>query len=139
MPVQHLLPFALPTGRDGNTGRLTVYFSPRLKEAGVLSDYSEWLDWPATLDGPNLSLVVEVNDSLAGAPQLVNEQPYAGGWLIRLRLADPSESELLRDALRRGFGLAPARAFGIGRVGSRSDGFGHGASRALAPLLGSQS
>jgi glycine cleavage system H protein len=42
--------------------------------------------------------VIEVNDALAGAPQLVNEEPYAGGWLIRLRLADPSESELLRDA-----------------------------------------
>jgi glycine cleavage system H protein len=42
--------------------------------------------------------VVEVNDALAGTPQLVNEEPYAGGWLIRLRLADPSESELLRDA-----------------------------------------
>ena len=42
--------------------------------------------------------VIEVNGSLAGSPQLVNEEPYAGGWLIRLRLADPSESELLRDA-----------------------------------------
>lgn len=42
--------------------------------------------------------VVAVNEALAGAPQLVNDEPYAGGWLIRLRLADPSESELLRDA-----------------------------------------
>ncbi len=42
--------------------------------------------------------VIEVNDALAGAPQLVNEEPYGSGWLIRLRLADPSESELLRDA-----------------------------------------
>lgn len=42
--------------------------------------------------------VIEVNDALAGAPQLVNEEPYMEGWLIRLRLADPSESELLRDA-----------------------------------------
>jgi glycine cleavage system H protein len=42
--------------------------------------------------------VIEINDALAGAPQLVNEEPYGGGWLIRLRLADPSESELLRDA-----------------------------------------
>jgi glycine cleavage system H protein len=42
--------------------------------------------------------VVEVNSALAGSPQLVNEEPYGGGWIIRLRLADPSESELLRDA-----------------------------------------
>ena len=42
--------------------------------------------------------VIEVNTGLGGAPQLVNEEPYGEGWLIRLRLADPSESELLRDA-----------------------------------------
>jgi glycine cleavage system H protein len=42
--------------------------------------------------------VIAVNGELAGAPQLVNEAPYEGGWLVRLRLADPSESELLRDA-----------------------------------------
>lgn len=42
--------------------------------------------------------IIEVNAALAGAPQLVNDEPYGGGWLIRLRLADPSESELLRDA-----------------------------------------
>ncbi len=42
--------------------------------------------------------VVEVNEALGSAPQLVNEQPYGDGWLIRLRLADPSEAELLRDA-----------------------------------------
>jgi glycine cleavage system H protein len=42
--------------------------------------------------------VIEVNGDLAGSPQLVNDEPYGGGWLIRLRLADPSESELLRDA-----------------------------------------
>jgi len=42
--------------------------------------------------------VVAVNEALASAPELVNEAPYADGWLIRLRLADPSESDLLRDA-----------------------------------------
>jgi hypothetical protein len=63
MPIRHLLPFALPTGRDGNTGRLTVYFSPRLKEAGVLSDYPEWLDWPDTLD-TRLALEVRVNGAV---------------------------------------------------------------------------
>lgn len=42
--------------------------------------------------------VIEVNAALATAPQLVNDEPYGAGWLIRLRLTDPSESELLRDA-----------------------------------------
>jgi glycine cleavage system H protein len=42
--------------------------------------------------------IIEVNGALSGSPQLVNDAPYGDGWLIRLRLADPSESELLRDA-----------------------------------------
>lgn len=42
--------------------------------------------------------VVEANAALGGAPQLVNDDPYGAGWLVRLRLADPSEAELLRDA-----------------------------------------
>ncbi len=46
MPVNHLLPFALPRGRTGSTGRLTVYFSPRLKEGGRLGRYNAWVDWP---------------------------------------------------------------------------------------------
>ena len=32
MPEQHLLPIALPRGRSGNTGYLTVYYAPRLKD-----------------------------------------------------------------------------------------------------------
>ncbi|MBX3031319.1 MAG: glycine cleavage system protein GcvH [Chloroflexi bacterium] len=42
--------------------------------------------------------VLEVNDALGASPELVNEDPYGQGWIVRLRLADPSEAELLRDA-----------------------------------------
>jgi glycine cleavage system H protein len=28
----------------------------------------------------------------------VNEDPYGGGWLIRVRLADPAEADALLDA-----------------------------------------
>ena len=59
MPVNHLLPFALPRGRTGSTGRLTVYFSPRLKEGGRLGRYNAWVDWPLTLS--TLTLTVTVN------------------------------------------------------------------------------
>ena len=39
----------------GSTGgRLTVYFSPRLKERARLGRYAAWVDWPATLSGLNL-------------------------------------------------------------------------------------
>jgi glycine cleavage system H protein len=35
--------------------------------------------------------VTEVNDSLLDAPDKVNEDPYGKGWIIRLRLQDPSQ------------------------------------------------
>jgi glycine cleavage system H protein len=37
--------------------------------------------------------VVEVNETLNDSPERVNEDPYGGGWMIRLRISD--EGELL--------------------------------------------
>ena len=42
--------------------------------------------------------VVEVNDALAQEPQVINEDPYGAGWLVKLRLSDPAEIEDLLDA-----------------------------------------
>jgi len=42
--------------------------------------------------------VVATNDALTGAPELVNGEPYGDGWMIRIRLADPDETEGLLDA-----------------------------------------
>ncbi len=42
--------------------------------------------------------VTEVNAALGASPELVNEDPYGAGWIVRLRLADRSEADLLRDA-----------------------------------------
>ncbi len=37
--------------------------------------------------------VVEVNEALAEEPQTINEDPYGEGWLVKVRLADPSERD----------------------------------------------
>ena len=39
--------------------------------------------------------VLERNDELAAKPELVNDDPYDGGWMVRLRLADPAEVDRL--------------------------------------------
>ena len=39
--------------------------------------------------------VLEVNDQVVSAPELVNEDPYGAGWLIRIRLSSPGEREQL--------------------------------------------
>jgi glycine cleavage system H protein len=42
--------------------------------------------------------IVAVNDALADQPELINEDPYGEGWLVRVRLFDASEADQLLDA-----------------------------------------
>ena len=41
--------------------------------------------------------ILEVNRAVADAPETVNDDPYASGWLVRVRLSDPSEADALMD------------------------------------------
>jgi len=42
--------------------------------------------------------VIAVNESLSDAPEAINADPYETGWLIKIRLSDPSEADSLMDA-----------------------------------------
>ncbi len=42
--------------------------------------------------------ITEVNTALETAPEQVNNAPYEGGWMIRVRVADPSALDTLMDA-----------------------------------------
>jgi len=42
--------------------------------------------------------VLEVNRAVADAPETVNDDPYGEGWLVRIKLTDPSEVDQLLDA-----------------------------------------
>ena len=42
--------------------------------------------------------VTAVNDALASAPEKINQEPHAGGWLIKLKLSNPGEASALMDA-----------------------------------------
>lgn len=41
--------------------------------------------------------VVGSNDALADSPELVNQDPYGDGWIMRIQLSDPSELDALID------------------------------------------
>jgi glycine cleavage system H protein len=41
--------------------------------------------------------VLAVNAKVVDEPETVNEDPYGDGWLIRIRLGDPSEADALLD------------------------------------------
>jgi glycine cleavage system H protein len=47
---------------------------------------------------PVSGTVVAVNEALAGAPQIVNSDPYGDGWLCEIRLADEHELDGLLNA-----------------------------------------
>lgn len=42
--------------------------------------------------------VIAVNDALSNDPGLVNREPFAGGWMIKLRAANPADVEKLLSA-----------------------------------------
>ena len=42
--------------------------------------------------------IIEVNQVLADKPEAINEDPYGEGWLVKVKLSDPSEQESLLDA-----------------------------------------
>jgi glycine cleavage system H protein len=41
--------------------------------------------------------ILEVNAKVVEAPETVNDDPYGDGWLVRIRLSDPSEVDSLLD------------------------------------------
>ena len=50
------------------------------------------------LYSPLTGKVTRVNDALSDNPQTINSDPYGEGWLVKVRLTDPSETESLLDA-----------------------------------------
>ncbi len=50
------------------------------------------------LYSPVSGTVTEVNDTLLDNPELINEDPYDEGWILRIELSDPSELNQLLDA-----------------------------------------
>ncbi len=47
---------------------------------------------------PVSGVVVEVNEELGDSPELINEEPYEGGWIVKVKMSEPSELNDLKDA-----------------------------------------
>jgi glycine cleavage system H protein len=79
-----------------------VFFDPPDVGSRVSKDepYTEVESVKAVSDvfAPLSGEVVEVNAALSEHPETVNEDPYGEGWLVRVRLSDPSETDSLMDA-----------------------------------------
>ena len=47
---------------------------------------------------PVSGTVLEVNEEVVDAPEMLNKEPYAGGWLVKLQVSDESELDDLMNA-----------------------------------------
>jgi len=78
-----------------------VHFEPPEQGGSLAKDESygevESVKAVSDLISPLSVEVVEVNQAVVEAPETVNEDPYGGGWLVKLRLSDPGEVESLLD------------------------------------------
>ena len=79
-----------------------VHFEPPREGHRLARDSSygevESVKAVSDLISPLSGEVLEVNQTVADAPEIVNEDPYGKGWLVRIRLSDPSEAGSLLDA-----------------------------------------
>ena len=79
-----------------------VHFEPPEDGADVTrgSSYGEVESVKAVSEviAPLSGEVVEVNRKIVDEPEIVNDDPYGDGWLVRIRLADSGEADSLLDA-----------------------------------------
>ena len=78
-----------------------VFFDPPQVGATVSKGdtYAEVESVKAVSDviAPLSGEIVEVNEALGDEPDRINDDPYGAGWLVRVRLSDPSEADELMD------------------------------------------
>jgi glycine cleavage system H protein len=78
-----------------------VHFEAPDEGATVTQDqpYAEIESVKAVSDviAPLSGEIVEVNSAIVDAPETVNSDPYGDGWLVRVRLTNPSEADALLD------------------------------------------
>jgi glycine cleavage system H protein len=79
-----------------------VYFSPSDVGTSITKggEYGELESTKAVsqLIAPLSGELTEANDALDGSENTVNDDPYGDGWLVKVRLSDPSEVDALMDA-----------------------------------------
>ena len=78
-----------------------VFFDPPEVGRSVTKDesYAEVESVKAVSDvfAPLSGEIIEVNEALADKPETINTDPYGEGWMIKVRVSDPSEVDQLMD------------------------------------------
>jgi len=78
-----------------------VYYDPPAVGTSIAKDgsYGELESVKAVSDiiAPASGEVIAVNSAVTDRPEIVNEDPYGEGWLVRVKLSDPAELDDLLD------------------------------------------
>ena len=78
-----------------------VHYEPPEEGATIAKDQSygeiESVKAVSDLISPLSGEVIDVNARVVDGPETVNDDPYGDGWLIRIRLTNPSERDQLLD------------------------------------------
>ncbi|WP_119561668.1 glycine cleavage system protein GcvH [Vibrio cholerae] len=103
-------------GRDNGDGTVTIGISEHAQEmlgdvvfvelpeidaeidAGDSFSLVESVKAASDIYAPVTGVVIEVNEDLQNSPELINEEPYDGGWIVKLKMSDPDELKDLKDA-----------------------------------------
>ena len=79
-----------------------VFFDPPAVGTTISKDspYAEVESVKAVSDviAPLSGEITEVNEALKDNPEQINEDAYGEGWLVKIKLSDPSEADGLMDA-----------------------------------------
>ena len=62
-------------------------------EIGTIESVKAVAELYSPVDGE----IVEINEDIEDSPELVNDDPHGSGWLVKIRLTDPSQFEDLMD------------------------------------------
>ncbi|MEH0664546.1 glycine cleavage system protein GcvH [Vibrio scophthalmi] len=67
-------------------------------EAGDSFSLVESVKAASDIYAPITGEIIEINEELEDSPELINEEPYEGGWIVKVKMSDPSELNDLKDA-----------------------------------------
>jgi glycine cleavage system H protein len=67
-------------------------------EAGESFSLVESVKAASDIYAPISGEIVEINEELEDSPELINEEPYEGGWIVKVKMSDASELNNLKDA-----------------------------------------
>ncbi|WP_299694303.1 glycine cleavage system protein GcvH [uncultured Vibrio sp.] len=67
-------------------------------EAGESFSLVESVKAASDIYAPISGEIVEINEELEDSPELINEDPYEGGWIVKVKMSDASELDNLKDA-----------------------------------------